>query len=137
MKPLPFFVLFLLMTGIVNIASAQKTTVSQEYIRQQISKGRQYCLAFLKRGPKQSTDTLAIKRDQDKHLEYLFSLKKQGKLPIFGPLFEESNLRGVCIFNIADKDSVKKLLDADPHIKSGRLSYEIYRWFGIPGDSLP
>jgi uncharacterized protein YciI len=112
--------------------------ITPEFIQKEVGRGKQYCLVLLKRGPNAATiDSVALEKDQLAHLQHLFSLKSQGKLPLFGPLFEDSDLRGIAIFDFTDKGEVKKLLDADPHVRSGRLSYEIYKWFGLPGDKLP
>ncbi|HCV44173.1 MAG TPA: hypothetical protein DGH68_11865 [Bacteroidetes bacterium] len=113
-------------------------TVTPEFIQKEVGRGKQYCLVLLKRGPSAATiDSVALEKNQVEHLQHLFTLKSEGKLPLFGPLFEDSDLRGMCIFDLTNKEEVKKLLDADPHIRSGRLSYEIYKWFGLPGDKLP
>ena len=50
---------------------------------------------------------------------------------------DDSDLQGVGIFQSTDKEEVKKLCEGDPAVKAGRLVYEIYSWFGLPGDSLP
>ncbi|MFH0990932.1 MAG: YciI family protein [bacterium] len=102
-----------------------------------MSRGRQYVLVLLKQGTNQSLDSAAVVAYQEKHLMNLFMLKQQGKLPLFGPIAEESTLRGICIFNVADKAAARKLIEADPFVKSGALAYEIYDWFGLPGDVLP
>ena len=71
------------------------------------------------------------------HLRHLFSLRAEGKLVINGPMMNDSELRGIGIFDINNREEVKKLLDANPAVKAGRLRYEIHPWFGIPGDALP
>jgi len=70
------------------------------------------------------------------YLRHLFSLRAEGKLLVNGPVMDDSDLRGIGIFNITDKEEVKKLLDADPAVKACRLRYEIHPWFRIPGDAL-
>jgi uncharacterized protein YciI len=71
------------------------------------------------------------------HLRYLFQLRAEGKLVINGPVLDDAELKGISIFNTTDKEEVRRLSDGDPAVKAGRLVYEIYEWFGIPGDRLP
>ena len=71
------------------------------------------------------------------HLRYLLQLRAEGKLLVNGPVIEDPELKGVSIFNTTDREEVRRLSDADPAVKAGRLVYEIYDWFGLPGDGLP
>ena len=64
-------------------------------------------------------------------------LKAEGKILISGPVTDDTGLKGMAIFNTSDKEAVKKLSDGDPAVKAGRLVYEVYHWFGLPGDCLP
>ena len=38
------------------------------------------------------------------------------------------------IFNLTDKEQVQEIIAADPAVKAGRLTFEHYDWFGLPGD---
>lgn len=107
-------------------------------IQQQISKGKPYVLLLLKIGPTPSGETPEDEKRQMEHLQHLFKLKQQGKLPLFGPVSDEnSNLRGIGIFDLPSVEEAEKLIKNDPHIQGGYLSYELYPWFGIRGDTLP
>jgi uncharacterized protein len=131
------FVLSAVILLSIETASAQTVKVTDEYIQKEISRGKQYFFVLLKRGNTQALDSLATAQIQQKHLQHLFTLKQEGKLPIFGPFMEDGDLRGICIFNSADKSEVIKLVEEDPFVKSGRLIYEIHPWFSLPGDKLP
>jgi len=65
-----------------------------------------------------------------------FALRAQGVLSIVCPVFDESNVSGVRIFN-ADSDEVKSIMDEDPAVKEGVFVYEIHACRSFPGDSLP
>ena len=108
--------------------------VSDDAVKQRISKAKAYTFVMLKR-TLASTPELG-KRNQIAHLKYLQKLKEEGKLPLYGPLTDNGEIRGICIFNLSDLDAVKKLIEEDPHIKSGHLTYELHPYFGIPGDGL-
>jgi uncharacterized protein YciI len=113
-------------------------SITPEYIQEKVSKGRAYTIVFLKAGKKQhSSDPKQAEQKQMEHLIYLFKLKEQEKLPLFGPFTKSGDLRGICIFNSDNAEEVKKLLDEEPLVKEGLLTYEIHPWFGIPGDKLP
>ncbi len=64
-------------------------------------------------------------------------LRAEEKLLINGPIIDDSKYKGISIFKTTDKEEVKRLSDGDPAVKAGRLVYEIYHWFGLPGDCLP
>lgn len=133
---------FLLLSASLRINAQQEdsvtTDVTWDQIQEKISIGRQYTIVFLKAGPvRQQLPEEELEKLQIAHLKYLFSLKEQGKLPLFGPFTQSGDLRGICIFNLTDKTAIQALMDKDPHVKSGRLIYEMHPWFGLPGDQLP
>lgn len=120
------------------VVAQQPAEVTHEYVMSQIAKGRKYILAQFLAGTTPIKDKTLQEKTQMEHLAYLFTLKKDGLLVIFGPVVEETTLmRGILIFNSQDREQVKKLLAADPYVKVGHLSYEVYEWFSIPGDKLP
>ncbi|MEQ9591742.1 MAG: YciI family protein [Cyclobacteriaceae bacterium] len=131
------FMLFFGLT-VSMVGTAQDTDITTDFIKKEISKGRSYVVAFLKEGPnRKELDSATVHTNQEAHLNHLFGLKNQGKLAIFGPFFAHDTLKGFCIFDTQDVAEVKSLLDADPHVQSGYLAYEILTWFGLPGDRLP
>ncbi|MFZ6011084.1 MAG: YciI family protein, partial [Bacteroidota bacterium] len=69
--------------------------------------------------------------------QFLFTLKKQGKLALAGPITDDNSIRGIMIFNSDNKDEVKTILDADPFVKRGHFRVVILNFFGLPGDTLP
>ena len=113
------------------------TSITDEYIMDQINQGKQYILLLLKRGPNTDQSEEEGHKIQMGHLHHLFKLKAEGKLVLAGPLDTDVDLRGIGIFNLTDMEQVKTLVEEDPAVKSGRLTYELYPWFGIPGDGLP
>jgi len=115
----------------------QKPQITDESIQKTTGKGKQYCLRLYKAGPRQDQPPAEADRIQMEHLRYLFQLRSEGKVVINGPIIDDPELRGMAIFNTTDKQEVKRLADGDPAVKAGRLVYEIYDWFGLPGDCLP
>lgn len=115
----------------------RKAVITNEFVRQTIASGKKYCVRIYKAGPYRNQPEDEVQQIQTAHLRYLFHLRAEGKLVINGPVLDDPELKGISIFNTTDKDEVKRLSDGDPAVKAGRLVYEIYEWFGIPGDCLP
>lgn len=115
----------------------QKAIITNELIQKTVATGRAYCAFFYKAGPHRDLPPAEEEQLQMEHLRYLFQLKAEGKLLINGPVTDDPVLKGIGIFNLTDKEAVKRILDGDPKVKVGWLVYEVHDWFGIPGDSLP
>ena len=114
-----------------------KLDITNDFIQKKISSGKQYCLFLYLSGPYRNQSEAESELLQQEHLRYLFQLREDGVLILNGPVTDEAPLRGIGIFNCTDKDEARKLLEDDPAVKAGRLNYEVYSWFGLPGDSLP
>lgn len=115
----------------------KKTEILDEFIRKTVASGKQYCVRFYKSGPNRNQTPDEADKIQMEHLRYLMKLRAEGKLLISGPVIDDSVFKGIGIFNTADKEEVKRLSDGDPAVKAGRLVYEVYHWYGLPGDCLP
>jgi uncharacterized protein YciI len=127
-------VLFLL--SVCNGLHAQET-MSLPEVQAELAKAKNYTLVFFLKGPKEEKENDAAARELHmKHLQYLFGLKKNNVLSIFGPLTDNGTIKGILIFNSTDQVEVKKYLDADNYVKAGYMAYELHPWFGIPGQSL-
>ncbi len=109
--------------------------ITEDYVNEQVSKGKPYFLVLLKRGP--GYDRMSGQKLQMEHLQRLFRLRQEGKISLTGPVTDDADIRGIEICNLSDIEEVKKLTESDPAVKVGRLIYEVHPWFGIPGDTLP
>lgn len=92
-----------------------------------------YVMAFLKRGPNRDQDSIEAERLQRAHLDNIGRLAKMGKLVVAGPFLDDTDLRGIYIFNVATIEEAKKLTESDPAIKAGRLVMELHPWYGPAG----
>lgn len=115
----------------------EKAEITDEFIQKTTASGRQYCVRFYKAGPNRNQPPDEADKIQMEHLRYLMQLRAEGKLLISGPVIEDPMFKGIGIFNTTDKEEVKRLSDGDPAVKAGRLVYEVYYWYGLPGDCLP
>ncbi|RKD98485.1 YciI family protein [Marinifilum flexuosum] len=89
-----------------------------------------YVMAFLKRGPVRSQDSITAAELQKAHLENIESLADVGKLVLAGPFFDDGEIRGIYIFNVETIEEAKALTETDPAIKAGRLVMELHPWYG-------
>ncbi len=115
----------------------EKAKTTNVHIKKKISTGRQYCVRVYKAGPNRNQPLKEAEKIQKEHLRYLMQLREEGKIVISGPIIDDAEIKGIGIFNTTDKEEVKRLSEADPAVKAGRLVFEIYYWFGFPGDCLP
>ncbi len=91
---------------------------------------KQYVMAFLKKGPKRSQDSTQRAQIQAAHLKNIMRLAKEGKLIIAGPFLDNSEIRGIFIFDVKTVEEAKKLTETDPAVKAGVLSMELHPWYG-------
>ncbi|MDQ2177962.1 YciI family protein [Marinifilum sp. D714] len=89
-----------------------------------------YVMAFLKRGPVRSQDSITAAKLQKAHLENIERLAEEGKLVLAGPFFDDGEIRGIYIFNVESIEEAKALTETDPAIKAGRLVMELHPWYG-------
>jgi uncharacterized protein YciI len=71
---------------------------------------------------------------QRQHLAYRAELGRQGVLVVNGPLMAQSDetLRGFSIF-ACSLDEARRLTEADPSVRAGRLTYEVMEWWTRAG----
>ena len=109
-------------------------TITDDFMRQMLSKTKSYSLVILKATPKRNDP------DADKivweHGRRNFALRADGLLSIVCPVVGDGEVRGVGIYN-ASIEEVKKIMDEDPAVKAGVIVYEISTCRSFPGDSLP
>ena len=135
MKSIGILFILLIATSTIN---AQNKPVTVESVQATLAKGKPYTLVIMKKGTntKELDSATRGKMIMD-HLVHLFTMHEAGQLPVFGPVQKEGDIQGICIFNSTDEVAIKKLLDDDPFIKEGHMSYEMLPWFSIPGFTLP
>lgn len=89
-----------------------------------------YYMAFLKRGPDRSHDSLTAAKIQEGHMAHIMQMAKDKKLVLAGPFMDNGDLRGIFVFNVASVEEAIELTNQDPAVKSGRLVMEIHPWYG-------
>lgn len=108
--------------------------LNEEYMKQMLTKTKDYTAVILRATDKihdPGTDSIKIE-----HGERNFQLRKEGKLSIVCRITDESDIRGLAIFN-CDPDEVKEIMDGDPGVVAGIFTYEIHLCNSFQGDKLP
>lgn len=109
-------------------------TITDEFMRQMLSKTKQYCIVILKSGPHRNED--GVEKIIWEHGRRNFALRASGVLSIACAISDESDIGGVGIFN-APVEEVKKIMNEDPVVKAGVFVYEVHAGRSFPGDRLP
>jgi uncharacterized protein YciI len=100
------------------------------------SKMKQYFLVILTKGPNRTQDSATVSKIQSEHLKNIGRLYEEGKIDLAGPFGDDTDWRGVFVFNVATQEEAEKLLQTDAAISSGRLSYIIHPWWAEKGSIL-
>ena len=95
-----------------------------------------YYLVFLKTGPNRSQDSTTAAKIQEGHMAHLNKMAQDGKMCLAGPFLDDTEIRGICVYNVKSMDEAKQLAEEDPAVKSGRLVVEIHPWYSMKGASL-
>lgn len=100
------------------------------------SKLKQYFLVILTKGPNRTQDSATANKIQAEHLKNIGRLYEAGKIDLAGPFGDDTDWRGVFVFNVTTQEEAEKLLQTDAAISSGRLSYIIHPWWAEKGSIL-
>ena len=95
---------------------------------------RTYVLGFLKKGPNSGQGSKEESaRIQEGHMANIRKMAATGKLIVAGPMGDNTDLRGIFIFDAKTPDEVRAMAEEDPAIKTGRLVLELHPWFAAAG----
>lgn len=97
---------------------------------------KQFWFVLLLKRNNRSQDSATAAAIQEGHMANIRKLYAAGKLKVAGPFGDDGDWRGIFIFDCPGKEEVEKLLQTDPAIAAGRLSYEIHPWWTSPVDSF-
>lgn len=125
------YLLFLLL---VSCLQARADTRHKKTVKKAAEKHyemKQYYFVMLVKGENRDeiSDTNEINRIQAGHMANIQRLYDMGKILVAGPFGDDTNWRGIFIFDCKTRDEVEELLKTDPAIASGRLGYKIHPWW--------
>ena len=93
-----------------------------------------YVVGFFHKDPNSTaTQTEETRCIQAGHIANFEKLADAGKLIVAGPFSDDGELRGMLIFKLNSVDEARDLMNADPALKSGRLSLDLHPWFAAAG----
>lgn len=95
-------------------------------------------MVLLKTGPTRDHAEEEAAIIQTGHLAHLKRLYDEGNILVAGPLEVDPSypIRGVVLYSgDLEQDAVKRLAEADPAVKAGRLTVEVMKWW-TPKDAI-
>ncbi|HSM62814.1 MAG TPA: YciI family protein, partial [Gillisia sp.] len=97
---------------------------------------QQYYMVFLKSGEKRSQDSTEAAQLQAKHLSHLERMEVEGYASLIGPFEDDSDVRGIVVYNTKTLKEADSLANMDPMVKAGRLKVEVHPWWTQKGGKL-
>lgn len=92
---------------------------------------KMYVMAFLKKGRKRwMIDSATANKLQKEHMDNIKRLAEEGKLVVAGPFEDNTDLRGIYIFDVKTIEEAQQLCATDPAIKAESLTMELHPWYG-------
>ncbi|MGE5448827.1 MAG: hypothetical protein ACM3PR_10710 [Bacteroidales bacterium] len=110
------------------------TVITDEFMMGMLSKTKAYTLVLLKSGP--NNQHPEMKSLIWEHVRRNFTLREEGLLSVVTPVSDETDLKGMGIFN-ADIEQTRQLMEQDPCVQAGIFTFEIHPTRSFPGDLLP
>ncbi|MGV9827240.1 MULTISPECIES: hypothetical protein [unclassified Gordonia (in: high G+C Gram-positive bacteria)] len=93
-----------------------------------------YSIVILRSGPNFGTpDTGPLMLE---HGRRTLALRKAGDLAVVLPVVDDSDVRGVGVFD-RDVETTTALMNDDPAVQAGVIAFEVHPAQGLPGDALP
>jgi uncharacterized protein YciI len=108
--------------------------ITDDYMKQMITKTKEYTIVILKAAQKRNVPE--TEKTIWEHARRNFSLREEGKLSIVCPINDETEVKGIGIFSTSEEET-KRIMDEDPAVKAGIFTYETHPCRGFPGDMLP
>lgn len=138
----PYLIFFFLTAGILSCNSSTDLKDKQTIENEDRDNGpmqlsgvdeygmKRYIMAFLKKGPDRSHDSVTAANIQRAHLDNIKRLAEEGKLVLAGPFMDDGEVRGIYVFDVETVEEAEELTATDPAVKAGRLIMELHPWYG-------
>lgn len=122
--------------GSVSVGDTlQPETFQMEWVDSTVTM-QQYFVVFLKAGPKRNQSEEETEQIQQRHLDYLSKVFREGHTSITGPFGDDGEIRGIVVYNTATLEQAKTLAERDPAVQAGRLVVEVHPWWAAKGSKL-
>jgi len=97
---------------------------------------KQYFMLIYLSGPDRSQDSITLAKLQEGHLNHINKMAEEGVVLMAGPFGDDTEKRGILIFDVATKEEAENWVNQDPMVKAKRLTYEIHPWWCAKGSKL-
>lgn len=98
---------------------------------------KRYYFCMLKRPEKVTLpDSTSLAKLQQEHVAHIFSMIRQGKFLLSGPMDDDGSLRGILVIDAATEEEARAIEAVDPMVKAGLLEMEFHPWWTIKGSCL-
>jgi hypothetical protein len=114
--------------------SIELPEITDETMKQRLALTRDYILVVLKTTEKTFTDE--GRPIIWEHGRRNMALRAAGLLSVVCPVTDGSEIAGIGIFR-SDAEAVREIIEGDPAVRAGVLTYELHPVRGFPGDALP
>lgn len=91
---------------------------------------KKYVMAFLKAGPNRNRTKQEAEELQRAHMDNIIRMAEEGVLVLAGPFLDDTEIRGIYVFNVTTVEEAEKLTNTDPAVKAGSLVMELHPWYG-------
>ncbi len=127
MKAGIFLVMLLLVSGILTPSLAEPEHEMTTYYMGLIYRGENWTA-------ERTPETMRIQKE---HLANISRLAKTGELLLAGPFGDDTDLRGIFVFEVDSLEKAEELVRTDPAVKAGRLRVELHPWYAVKGITYP
>ena len=119
-----------------GLGTAQsRETITDARMRELLAQSQNYCAMILRAGPhwgQPDADQIIWE-----HGRRNLQLRATGELAIVCPVTDpKSEVKGLGIFK-TQIDETRRILEDDPAVRAGVLTFDLYPCRSFPGDSLP
>ena len=97
---------------------------------------KQYFFCLYLSGENRSQDSLTLTKLQEGHMAHINAMAEAGAICMAGPMGDDTEKRGILIFNVATMAEAEEWIRKDPMVIAGRLNYEIHPWWCAKGSVL-
>jgi uncharacterized protein len=70
---------------------------------------------------------------QGQHLAHLDKMRAAGYMAAAGPIRDDEELAGACIYHAGSLEKARRLAEDDPRVRSGHLSVRVFSWSTAKG----
>jgi uncharacterized protein len=97
---------------------------------------KQYFFCIYLKGPNRGQDSATTAELQRGHLAHINAMAAAGVICMAGPMGDDTEKRGILIFDIATMEEAEAWIKKDPMVIAGRLTYEMHPWWCAKGSVL-